>query len=168
MNKLLFNCRKSNTVLEKEELVEFKQSILLTNSNDTFPVLARFLSEKDEVQILLGDATCVLFKEKTQAIAIGNRVLVRSDYPHNDQFFHSYFDVISEGNVLLLKNEENVFFYKKEEQPAQKVKRSKKSLSKLFPESVSLINKKKLNIKKDRDLIRLFEFMNESVEISMR
>jgi len=168
-NDLVFFCRKRNTEDAVKSQEAWKPSILLTTTGDTLSVMARLLSQKDEIEILLGNDPCLLFQEKTEAIAIDNQVFLQSEYPDKDQLFLSYFELISEGKIALLKKGDH-YFYKKEEQPAKKIKRSKKGLCQISKTHHKEIEKymrlKGLNPKNDNDLAEIFHFINKTPKLA--
>ncbi len=164
-NNLVFFCRKRNISDPIKSQVPWKQSILLTTTGDTLSVMARLLLQEDEIEILLGNDPCVLFQEKAQAILIDNQVFIQSKYPFKDQLFLGYFELISEGKINLLKKG-NDYFYKNEDQPAKKIKRSKKGIGQIskahHKEIEKFMRSKGLNIKNDNDLTTIFQFINKT------
>lgn len=166
-NSLLFFCRKTNHKAEVNSSQTWEKSILLTSTNDTISLKARYFSEDNIIETLIGDDIYILFQEKVQAILIGNQVFIKADYPYKDQLYQAYFELIGEGDILLLKKE-NVYFIKKKNQSVQKLKPSKRGLSQISKspskEIQKYIREKKLSMKNEEDLKQLFFYINQELE----
>ncbi len=163
---LIFFCRKPITPIPiNKPNLDWQKSILITSSKDTFSLQARYDLHEDKVELLWNNSVYILYPEKAEALLIGEKVYIISKYPYNDQLLLSYFELISYGKTSLLLKENNQYYYIKEDNPAQKVNRSKKAICMLFKEQQKnlkhYLKKTKANLKKDEALISLFQFMNK-------
>ena len=169
-DNLLFFCRKPNEIYSSKEIaLPWQDGILLTTTNDTFAVKTRFISSQDKIEILIDDIPYILFPEKMQALAIGNQVYISSRYPESDQLFMAYFELLSEGKTSLLLKDSHSYYYKIEDQPAQKLKQSKKEVCKIFKNQHKVfkqfIKTNNLNPKKEKDLMSIFSYMNQNTSL---
>lgn len=165
-NEIYFYGRKKETEFRSKSPSIWQKSVLLTTKNDTLITKAFIDLPKDEIQILIGSTPYILYPEKITAILIGEAIYIPSQYPNENQLFSTYFELLQEGPVLLLAKNDGTFYYKKQQSPAQKIKRSKKGLSAVFTNQKErlkgVFKNKKLNPKNDADLSKIFYWMNQS------
>lgn len=178
-HKLLFFARQVKTNGEAVINPSWQSSILLTSTQDTFPLMAWYNTALDEVMMLYQNNTYTLYPQKVQAIAIQDQVFIASEYQNKKEQSIGYFELLSEGKIQLLQKAE---FTQKDAKKirskemytknpfkspiAQPFKIQTKALKALFPGQERLIKthlKNSSTLKNRSDLIKIFNICNKAV-----
>lgn len=180
---LLFLCYNS---IDKEVsgdiyLSDFWQDgVLLDKEKNTYSVVARYRVFDDEIQIQVNNKVKGLHKQAILGIRIGSQIFMGKEFLDDGVVNFANFEVLSEGNVTLLKQYEmkirqrgekkealplqSSLYFLKEGEPAQLLSKKHASILALFEdhqqEVKSFLSKKKLNLNSEKDLIEIFEYYN--------
>lgn len=169
-SKVLFFCRKIEPSQSSSSIeAEFQESILLSTTNDTLGIKTRFTKDNDNLELRLGMNAYLLYKEKVKAIAIKDKVYLACNYTQQDQIFMRYFELLKEGQFLLLKSLDDTFYIKKNDLAAEKLPRTKKGVSNLLKnynfDPSGFIKSERLNVQKEEDLKKLFDYINKKADL---
>ena len=165
-------------MLEEEKELSapnWETAILLSSIKDNFTVQGRYHKMTDEIQIKLGKQIMSLYPQKVQAIALGDKVYIPSEYNFKERRCLGYFELLSEGEMTLLfrqepsynmtKNQLCYYYKSKNDVLARALKPESKRFEQVFKEHKNrisiFIKNHKLNPKKRRDLIKIFDYYNK-------
>jgi hypothetical protein len=151
----------------------------------------RYNAFDDKMQMIQGVDTLSLVKpEEVKFLKIGDRTFIYDDFTKTDSVHPSFFQLLSDGNYKLLVRhfvvfrfsnpfyldmhigdecdrfiKMNAYYVQEGSSPAIRIRKSIKSLQSAFPQKKERIrqicNERDLNIRKETDLIRLFETLNK-------
>ena len=151
----------------------------------------RYNAFDDKMQMIQGVDTLSLVKpEEVKFLKISNRTFVYDDFSKSDSVQPSYFQLLSDGNYKLLVRhfivfrfsnpfyldmhigdecdrfiKMNAYYVQEGSLPAIRIRKSIKSLQSAFPQNKDRIrqicNERGLNVRKEADLIHLFEMLNK-------
>ena len=172
--------------LVKESFPEKKKGNLFFNKkwtkgtitdfqNNQFKIPLRYRIYKEEMQVQHGNKTKALQLQQIKKVEFDNHTFIPSDFILNGEKFMSFFKIIKDGNLQLLKQYEaeekngicsleDSFYSKKGRDAAEKIIFKKKYILELMKDHKTDIQKfikdKKINLKKSDDIIKLFAFYN--------
>ena len=143
--------------------------------NNTYKVSLRYRVANEEMQVQHNNKTKALQAPQIKEINLSQRIFISSYFMLNEEKFMSFFEVITDGKIKLLKQYEakekkgiytiqSSFYSKKGKAPAEKITLKKKCIMELMQDQKGAIQryikKDKINLKKSDDVIKLFEFYN--------
>ena len=174
---------------------DWEEGVLLITEGMSFRIKGRYDIYNDEFLIQTEKGAKLLLPEKTKAITLKNRLFAPYGYlKKNKKFGYSFFELLSEGEItLLLKREiylkksnphpvlghtlnknveiqtKAVFFTIKKGDIAKRMKKSKKEVLSILRKRRSAVNKfineHKLKVRKEADLIAIFDFYNKKASL---
>ena len=150
----------------------WEKGILLTSTDDTLSVEVSFQAILDEVYLRTSQKILALYPQKVKAIAFAQKVYLPLEYEFKDKQLLGYFELLSEGEILLLKNprvqpekskkSKYLYYIKKGNAHAVCFSPSVKNLTTLFPhlkkEIKTYIATQDLNLKHPKDLKKIFDY----------
>ena len=166
-NDLLFVCRASLNEASKQE--EWESGILIDYKNKAHRVEGHYNAVTDEMQILLKDQSRTLFPQKIKAIKVGEMIFVPVEYKGSEALNYGYFQVLSSNVIdLLMKFEEKdgsiskSYYTHKKDEAAKELDLKKSSIVKELNDkrTAKYLKEKQLNVKKEQDLVELFDYHN--------
>jgi len=166
-NDLLFICRAASE--GNPEKKNWKTGILIDYDNKTHQVQGHYDAGSDEMRILLQNQSRTIFPQKIKAIKVGKMIFVPHEFEGQETLTYGYFQVLSSGKINLLKRFENdkgeivkYFYTRKMEEPAKLIKLNKNSILKSLDDTRTskYAKDRKLDVKKEEDLILLFNYYN--------
>ena len=143
--------------------------------NNQFQIPIRYRVYQEEMQVKHLDKIKALQVPQIKKVELNGNIFITSKFVMNEENFMSFFEVISDGEIQLLRKYEviekkgmystiNILYSKKGYNPAEKISFKKKDILNLMDEKKSdvqnFIKKEKINLKKSTDVIKLFEFYN--------
>ncbi|MFO7574308.1 MAG: hypothetical protein R6W67_04035 [Bacteroidales bacterium] len=168
---------------------DFVEGKIYTKSGDVFPGEYRFDIFANRVQFMNNDVMYqVAYPDSVSKIEIGETTLKYVEYTDGDEVKKGYFIVIEDGECLLLRqknkvwydalpakpyqtpepprfgNGKDLIFLKNGDAPAEKVAGEKDVLRLMGPreaEAKRIIDREKLKVKKEEDLLKLIKILNE-------
>lgn len=171
---ILFYCRPS---LEKELHGSlfldsiYKETIIRTQTNETFQVKGRYQVDGDEVQILVNENPYTLLPQHIDVVIIADLELAPEEYEHEKEIKVGYLELLSKGKLSLFQrySKENgkveSTFYSGEENavPSYLDTRKKHLIRHLKSHRVKVYNfiqANKLDLNSTEGLRSLFDFYN--------
>ena len=178
-NKLYFLSRESFPLDEPGRLYldsNFRNGLIVDFENEEINVEVRYRIADDEMQILHLGQEKALYPSKVNQISFKSGTtsltFVPAEYEAKKNRTYGYFELLSNGNVKLLrsyrKNGKNKvktsYYIQIGEEIAKPFKVRRSSIMKAFKnlnnEASDFISSNNINIKKERDLIKLFDYLN--------
>ncbi len=154
----------------------FIESTIIDFQNDKFEVELRYRFADDEMQIMHQKKIKALFPQKVKKLIFKGdstgQVFIPTEYSDQKSINLGYFELLSEGKIKLLKQYQKSgkgkvktnLFSQKEDHPAECFKVKKSSVLKLMKKHKSEVSKfivkNKLNVKKENDMKKVFDFYN--------
>lgn len=104
-NQLFFITRNSidKKVVGSPYLFDWKEAFLVSNEDEIFSVRARYRVFDDEFQIMLNGKVKAVYPQMVKGIIFKDRAFIPSKFEVNDRIAYSFFELLSEGNICLLK-----------------------------------------------------------------
>jgi len=144
--------------------------------NEAFDVEFRYRFADDEMQIMHDNKVKALFPQKIKRLIRQKndteQIFIPMEYSDKKTIHFGYFELLADGKIKLLKqfqkdgkgNLDTELFFQTEENPAECFKLKKSSVLKIMKNRKSEVSKfiveNKLNVKKEDDLKKVFEYYN--------
>lgn len=154
----------------------FIESTIIDFENEKFEVELRYRFADDEMQIMHQEKIKALFPQKIKKLIFKKgdslQTFIPKEYSDKKNTNLGYFELLADGKMKLLKQyqksgKEKIktnLFYQTEDLPAKCFKVKKSSVLKLMKKHKSEVSKfivkNKLNVKKEKDLTKVFDFYN--------
>lgn len=178
-NKLYFLSRESFPLDEAGILYldrDFRNGSILDFENEEIEVDIRYRIADDEMQILHLGSEKALYPSKVKQVSVssskGEITFVPAEYEAKRNKTIGYFELLSDGKIRLLKTHRKSgknkvkcsYYIQKEGEIAKPFKPRKYAILKAYKnlnsEAKSFINSNHLNINKEKDLVKLFDYLN--------
>jgi len=178
-SKLFFLVTESFPLEEKGKKFlseNFIKSTIIDFENEEFEVEMRYRFADDEMQIMHEEKIKALFPQKVKKLIFkkndAEQTFIPIEYSDKKTTNLGYFELLTEGKMKLLKqfqkdgkgNLDTELFFQTEENPAECFKLKKSSVLKIMKNRKSEVSKfiveNKLNVKKEDDLKKVFEYYN--------
>jgi len=155
---------------------KWADGIITDFKNNEYFLPLRYRVYKEEMQVMHDSKTKSLQIKQIKKVTFKNHVFIASKFIKNEEHFSSFFEIISDGKIQLLAlyntkesqkkySIEKSFYFKRDNDPAEKFSPKKKDILKLMKDQESAIQKfiktKKLNLKNAEDIKELFKYYNE-------
>ena len=186
------NSSTGNKVSGSEYLQEdFTEGFVMTPEKEVYRLRARYDAYNDEIQFINQKKELkALLPQRIKAVALGKQIFVPAlTKSKKGEMNWAYFELLSEGKMLLLKRHEAVaqtvqshpvlgtvnneykvvirekLYYGKAKQMVQPIKKGRKAILKLLSDEKEAISQfvkhKKLSYKKEADLVKIFSYYNQ-------
>lgn len=178
-NKLFFLVTESFPLNKKGRKFltkNFIESTIIDFDDEKFEVKLRYRFVDDEMQILHQEKIKTLFPKKVKKLIFktnnSQQVFIPIEYSDKKSINLGYLELLADGKIKLLKQyqkngKEKIktsLLFQTEDQPAKYFKVKKTSILKLMKKHKSEVSKfivkNKLNVKKENDLKKVFDFYN--------
>ena len=141
-NKLHFLVKESFPLKTKGEIFLFedwKEGIITDFQDERFKIPLRYRIANEEIQVEHNNKIKALQVPPIKIVEVNNRIFIASKFVMNEENFMSFFEVISDGKIQLLKKYEaiekkgmystiSILYSKKGNNPAEKVSFKKKDI----------------------------------------
>ncbi len=84
-------------------LFDWREAFLVSNEDEVFNVRARYRVFDDEFQIMMNGKVKAIYPQMVKGIIFKDQAFVPAKFEVNDRVAYSFFELLSEGDVLLLK-----------------------------------------------------------------
>ncbi|MEM6964946.1 MAG: hypothetical protein AAF573_09285 [Bacteroidota bacterium] len=178
-NRLYFLARESFPLDVSGRLYldnDFRDGVFVDFSDQKIQARIRYRIADDEMQILHLGTEKALYPSKVKQIqfnsSLGKVTFVPAEYEPKKYKVYGYFELLSDGKVRLLKSHRKsgkhkikcAYYLQKEGEIAQPFKARRSSIKKAFKnlteEADDFISSNHINIKQEKDLIQLFDYLN--------
>ena len=176
-NSIFFIGRKSIPITDYQaiSLNGWQWVEIRSFDNKIFKIEGRYVLSNDMMEIRFEDYHVTLYPSKIKHVKLADKQFVPSLFQYKDEKRYSYFEVLSFGEISLVKKYnldyekqslEEQIYYKKHQAAALPVVTSRRKLLKLFGNSSKLmknyIAENRINIRDEKDLTKLFDFYNSN------
>lgn len=154
----------------------FIESTIIDFEEEQFDVKLRYRFADDEMQIMHQEKIKAIVPQKVKRLILKKdgkeKIFVPMEYSNKKNVNSGYFELLAEGELNLLKQFQKsgkeeiktVLFFQNENDPAKSFKVKKSTILKLMSKHKSLISKfiveNKINVKKENDLKKVFDYYN--------
>ena len=154
----------------------FIESTIIDFEDEQFDVELRYRFLDDEMQIMHKGKIKALFPQKIKKLIFKQngttQTFIPLKYSDKKTVNLGYFELLADGKMKLLKQFQKskkekiktVLFFQNESEPAKSFKVKKSSILKLMSRHKSAVSKfivkKKINVKKENDLKKVFDYYN--------
>ncbi len=154
----------------------FIESTIIDFENEQFDVELRYRFADDEMQIMHEEKIKAIVPQKVKKLIFKQngkeQVFVPIEYSDKKTVNLGYFELLADGKMKLLKQFQKkgkdkiktVLFFQNENDPAECFKVKKSSVLKLMSKHKSSVSKfiieNKINVKKENDLKKVFDYYN--------
>jgi hypothetical protein len=154
----------------------FIESTIIDFEDEQFDVELRYRFLDDEMQIMHEEKIKALFPQKIKKLIFKKneteQTFIPVEYSNKKTVNLGYFELLADGKMKLLKQFQKsgkekiktVLFLQNESEPAKSFKVKKSSILKLMSRHKSAVSKfivkKKINVKKENDLKKVFDYYN--------
>jgi len=185
------NTRNAKVVGGSEFLEkDWKEGLVVTHQDSLYRIIGRYDAHNDEMQILLGEDLKSLSPTAIKGVAINDKIFITLPYLNEKKKTVGYFELLVEGNKPLLcryhattQNASNhpvlgnvdgavkivikeQLYYGQKGKVAMKLSKSRKDFLATFNKQSSkmerYMKKHKLHTRKKEDVIKIFQYYNES------
>lgn len=154
----------------------FIESTIIDFQNDQFDVELRYRFADDEMQIMHDEKIKAIVPQKIKKLILKKnekeQIFIPVEYSNKKSVNLGYFELLADGNMKLLKQFQKkgkekiktVLFFQNKNKPAEYIKMKKSSILKLMSKKKSSVSKfivkNKIDVKKENDLKKVFDYYN--------
>ncbi|MFK8006681.1 MAG: hypothetical protein AB8H03_09930 [Saprospiraceae bacterium] len=154
----------------------FIESTIIDFEDEQFKVELRYRFADDEMQIMHQEKIKAMVPQKVKKLIFKNngkeQIFVSMEYSNKKNVNLGYFELLADGKMKLLKQFQKsgkkkiktVLFFQNESKPAECFKIKTSSILKLMSNHKSSVSKfivkNKLDVKKENDLKKVFDYYN--------
>lgn len=182
-NDLFFLTRNSldKPVIGDPYLDDWKKAFLIDKDSNVFTVKARYRIFDDEFQILVNGETKAVYPNLIKGIVFEDKAFVALERETEDGLIYSFFELMVEGEINLLKQynlftknkkgniiitgSSSKFYYQQEDELAYKLPNSSSKLEEFLvsrkgDDIKRFIKSQSLDFSSESDLIKMFNYCN--------